>query len=335
MGYQATLLPGDGIGPEITKATLLVLETLPVEIEWDEHRIIGTQAVEEGRPSLPEDVINSIHETGSALKGPITTPLGDDGFKSVNVQLRQTLDLYSNIRHCRTIPGVPSRFEDVDLLIFRENTEGLYSGIEHFDDRLKIADSIARITEKGSRRIIRACFEWALEKDREKVTAIHKANILKKSTGMFLDLAEEMSEDYPSLEFEDRIIDNMCMQLVLHPEDYDCLLTTNLFGDIISDLAAGLVGSAGLVPGANLGDDYAVFEAVHGSAPDIAGQGVANPTGLILSLAMMLDHLGEPEVARDIEEAVNEIYAEGEVLTPDMGGDATTMEFAEHLAKKL
>lgn len=334
MAYQATLLPGDGIGPEITRATLTVLEALPVEIEWDEHNVVGTEAVEQGRSALPEDVIESIHETGRALKGPITTPLGE-GFESVNVQLRKKLDLYSSIRHCRTIPGVPNRYEDVDLLIFRENTEGLYSGIEYYDERLKIADSIARITEDGSRRIIRSCFEWALEKDRQKVTAIHKANILKKSTGMFLDLAKEMSQDYPSIEFEDRIIDNMCMQLVLHPEDYDCLLTTNLFGDIISDLAAGLVGSAGLVPGANLGDEYAVFEAVHGSAPDIAGEGVANPTGLILSLGMMLEHLGEPDLAQDIEDAVDRTYAQGDVLTPDMGGDATTMEFAEHLAKKL
>lgn len=334
MSYKATLLPGDGIGPEITKATLRVLDALSVEIEWDRHRIIGTEAVEQGRPALPEDVVESIRKTGTALKGPITTPLGE-GFKSVNVQLRQTLDLYSNIRHCRTIPGVQARFDDVDLLIFRENTEGLYAGIEHFDDRLKIADSIARITEEGSRRIIRACFEWAMENGRERVTAIHKANVLKKSTGMFLDLAKEMSEDYPSLEFDDRIIDNMCMQMVLRPEEYDVLLTTNLFGDIISDLAAGLVGSAGLVPGANLGDDYAVFEAVHGSAPDIAGEGIANPTGLILSAAMMLDHLGETELADDIEKAVYETYAEGSVLTPDMGGDASTMEFAEHLAGKL
>jgi len=333
--YNVTLLPGDGIGPEITEATLRVFEAIPVEIEWDRHRIIGTEAVEQGRPALPEDVVESIHKTGSALKGPITTPLGDDNFKSVNVQLRQRLDLYNNMRLCRTIPGVQTRYEDVDLVIFRENTEGLYSGIEHYDERLKIADSIARITEAGSRRIIKACFEWAIENGRERVTCIHKANVLKKSTGMFLDIAEELSGDYPSIEFDDRIIDNMCMQLVLRPEEYDCLLTTNLFGDIISDLAAGIVGSPGLVPGGNIGDDYAVFEAVHGSAPDIAGENIANPTGLILSSAMLLDHLGEPELADGIKETVYKVYEEGEVLTPDMGGDASTMEFAEHLAETM
>jgi isocitrate dehydrogenase (NAD+) len=334
MAYDVTLLPGDGIGPEVTEATLNVLEAVPVEFNWDRHRIIGTEAVEQDRPALPEDVVESIERTHCALKGPITTPVGE-GFMSVNVQLRQEMDLYANIRPCRSLPGVEDRFPDVDLVIFRENTEGLYSGIENYDKRLEIADSINRITRKGSERIIRACFEWAQKNDRDKVTLVHKANILKKSSGMFLEIGREIAEDYGGIEFNDRIIDNMCMQLVQRPEEYDCIVTTNLFGDIISDLAAALVGGLGVVPGANIGDDHAVFEAVHGSAPDIAGKGVANPTAMILTSAMMLEHLGESEVAQRIEEAVEGVYRDGEPLTPDMGGSATTMEWADHLSQQV
>ena len=334
MSHQVTLLPGDGIGPEVTEATLHVLDATGVDIEWDRHRIIGTRAVEEGRPSLPEDVPASIRKTKVALKGPITTPVGK-GFTSVNVQLRQEMDLYANVRPCTTLPGLKTPFDGVDLITFRENTEGLYSGIENFDQRLQIADSIARITRTGSERIIRFCFEWAKNNNREKVTLVHKANILKLTSGMFLDIGREIAEEYPEIEFNDRIIDNMCMQLVMRPDEYDCIVTTNLFGDILSDLAAGLVGGLGVVAGANLGDEYAVFEAVHGSAPDIAGQGVANPTALIRTAVMMLRHLDEYAAADAIQDALVEMYRDGDHLTPDVGGDSSTMDFAKHLADRV
>jgi isocitrate dehydrogenase (NAD+) len=334
MSHRVTLLPGDGIGPEVTNATVHVLEATGVDIEWDRHRIIGTRAVEEGRPSLPEDVPASIRDTKVALKGPITTPVGE-GFTSVNVQLRQELDLYANVRPCNSLPGLDTPFEDVDLITFRENTEGLYSGIENYDDRLEIADSIARITRRGSERIIRFCFEYARQHGREKVTLVHKANILKLTSGMFLDIGRDIAEDYPEIEFNDRIIDNMCMQLVMNPNEYDCLVTTNLFGDILSDLAAGLVGGLGVVGGANLGDDYAVFEAVHGSAPDIAGKNVANPTALIRTAVMMLRHLDENAAADALETELIATYREGEHLTADVGGDCTTTEFAKRLADRV
>lgn len=334
MSHQITLLPGDGIGPEVTEATLHVLDATGVDIEWDRHRIIGTRAVEEGRPSLPEDVPASIRKTKVALKGPITTPVGQ-GFTSVNVQLRQEMDLYANVRPCTTLPGLKTPFENVNLITFRENTEGLYSGIENFDKRLQIADSIARITRRGSERIIRFCFEWAQQNNRKKVTLVHKANILKLTSGMFLDIGREMAEEYPDIAFNDRIVDNMCMQLVMRPDEYDCLVTTNLFGDILSDLAAGLVGGLGVVAGANLGDDYAVFEAVHGSAPDIAGQGIANPTALIRTAVMMLRHLDEYAAADAVENALVDMYREGQHLTADVGGDSSTMDFARHLADRV
>lgn len=334
MPHRITLLPGDGIGPEVTNATMHVLEATDVEIEWDRHRIIGTRAVEEGRPSLPDDVPASIRETKVALKGPITTPVGE-GFTSVNVQLRQELDLYANVRPCTILPGLDTPFEDVDLITFRENTEGLYSGIENFDERLQIADSIARITRRGSERIIRFCFEYAQKHGRKQVTLVHKANILKRTSGMFLDIGREIAEDYPNITFNDRIIDNMCMQLVMNPGEYDCLVTTNLFGDILSDLAAGLVGGLGVVGGANLGDEYAVFEAVHGSAPDIAGQNVANPTALLRTAVMMLRHLDEHAAADAMDQALRETYREGKHLTADVGGDCTTTEFAKRLADRV
>ncbi len=334
MSHRITLLPGDGIGPEVTNATMHVLEATGVDIEWDRHRIVGTRAVEEGRPSLPDDVPASIRDTTVALKGPITTPVGE-GFTSVNVQLRQELDLYANVRPCTTLPGLDTPFDDVDLITFRENTEGLYSGIENYDDRLEIADSIARITRRGSERIIRFCFEYARQHGRERVTLVHKANILKLTSGMFLDIGRDIAEDYPEIEFNDRIIDNMCMQLVMNPNEYDCLVTTNLFGDILSDLAAGLVGGLGVVGGANLGDDYAVFEAVHGSAPDIAGQNIANPTALIRTAVMMLRHLDEHDAADVIERELLATYREGEHLTADVGGSCTTTEFAKRLANRV
>lgn len=334
MAHQVTLLPGDGIGPEVTEATLHVLDATGVEFEWDRHEVIGTRAVNEGRPALPPDVLDSIDTTKVALKGPVTTPVGE-GFTSVNVQLRQKLDLYANVRPCKTLSGLDTRYGDVDLVTFRENTEGLYAGIENFDERLQIADSIARVSRSGSERIIRFCFEYARREGREQVTLVHKANILKETSGMFLDIGREIAGDYPDIEFNDRIIDNMCMQLVMNPQDYDCIVSTNLFGDIISDLTAGLVGGLGVVSGANIGDDHAVFEAVHGSAPDIAGQNVANPTALIRTSAMMLDHLGEEEAAEAIRSALAEVYQEGTCLTADVDGDCSTMEFAQHLADRV
>jgi len=334
MAHQLTLLPGDGIGPEVTEASVKVIDAAGVDIDWDRHRVIGTTAVERGRPALPPDVVDSIQERGTALKGPVTTPVGQ-GFTSVNVQLRQRLDLYSNVRPATSLEGLDTPFDDVDLIIFRENTEGLYSGIEYFDERLQIADSIARVTKHGSERIIRFCFEYARENDRNHVTLAHKANILKKTSGLFLDIGREVAAEYPEIEFDDSIIDNLCMQLVTNPENYDCIVSTNLFGDILSDLTAGLVGGLGVTPGANIGDELAVFEAVHGSAPDIAGQNVANPTAMIRTAVMMLRHIDEGQAATAIEDALFDMYRRGDVLTPDVGGDATTSEFADALADRV
>jgi len=334
MSHRITLLPGDGIGPEVTEATVQVIEASGVEVDWDRHRVIGQTAVERGRPALPPDVIDSIHETGVALKGPVTTPVGQ-GFTSVNVQLRQRLDLYANLRPCRVLPGIQTPFPDTDLIIVRENTEGLYSGIEHYDDRLEIADSIARVSKRGSERIVRFAFEYARQQGRNRVTLAHKANILKKSSGLFLDVGREVAAEYPGIEFDDRIIDALCMELVMHPEAFDCIVSTNLFGDILSDIAAGLVGGLGVTAGANIGDDSAVFEAVHGSAPDIAGQNVANPTALILSSVLLLRHLEEEAAASAIEQALEDQYRENTALTPDVGGDASTADFADALADRV
>ena len=334
MAHSIALLPGDGIGPEVVEATLHVLEATGVEIEWDRQEVVGTAAVEEYGEPLPEQVLEAIRKKRIALKGPITTPVGK-GFQSVNVQIRQKLDLFANVRPCSNLPGIDTPFQNVDLIVFRENTEGLYSGIENFDERLQIADSIARITRRGSERILRFCFEYAREHNRRQVTLAHKANILKKSTGLFLEVGKAMAEEYPDIDFEDRIIDNLSMQLVMRPEKYDCIVTTNLFGDILSDLTAGLVGGLGMVPGANIGEEYAVFEAVHGSAPDIAGQGKANPTALIRSAVMMLEHLGENEAGESIKEGLRTVYQEGTSLTPDVGGSSTTMAFAEELARHV
>ncbi len=333
MVYTITLLAGDGIGPEVIDATLQVLDATGVDFDWDEQTA-GMAAYETGGDPLPEAVIESIRRNKVALKGPLTTPVGT-GFRSANVQLRQTLDLYANVRPCVSLPNTRARYEDIDLLIFRENTEGLYAGIEYFDARNQIADSINRITRTGSERIIKFAFEQATQMDRERLTLVHKANILKETGGMFLGIGREIAPDYPDLTFDDRIVDNMAMQLVVYPERYDCIVTTNLFGDILSDLAAGLVGGLGVTGGANIGDEYAVFEAVHGSAPDIAGQGKANPTAMIRSAEMMLRYLGEKDAANAVRTAIFEVYAEGEHLTADLGGSASTSEFAQHLASTV
>lgn len=334
MSHTVALLPGDGIGPEVTDAVLPVVEATGVKITWDRHDAVGQAGVDACGEPLPEAVVASIRRHGVALKGPVSTPL-QKGFRSVNVMLRRELDLFANVRPCTTLPGVRSRFSDVDLIIFRENTEGLYSGIENYDARLEIADSIARITRRGSQRIIRFAFEYALRHGRRALTLVHKANVLKATTGMFLEEGQTLAAGYPDIAFNHRIIDNMAMQLVMAPEKYDCIVTTNLFGDILSDLCAGLVGGLGVVPGANLGSDCAVFEAVHGSAPDIAGRGVANPTALIRSAAMMLRYLGEGRAAHAVEAAVADTYAGGSDLTPDVGGTCTTRQFASRLAGRV
>lgn len=334
MPYAATLIPGDGIGPEVIEATLEVLEATGVEFEWDRCEVVGAAAMDEYGVPLPDYVLDSVRKHKIALKGPVTTPVGK-GFKSVNVTLRQKLDLYANVRPCRTLPGLKVPFENVDLIIFRENTEGLYSGVESFDERLQIADTTNRITRAGSERIVRFALDYAREHGREQVTLAHKANILKASGGLFLDIGRELSQQYPELKFNDRIIDNMCMQLVMYPERYDCIVTTNLFGDILSDLCAGLVGGLGVTGGANIGDEYAVFEAVHGSAPDIAGKGLANPTAVIRSSEMMLRHLGEKRAADVLRDELIGMYAEHDTLTGDVGGDASTSEFASRLAERV
>ncbi len=327
MGYKITLLPGDGIGPEVVNATLEILTATAIDFEWDRIDTIGTLAVEKYGTPLPDNVLESIRKNKIALKGPITTPVGK-GFKSVNIQLRQKLDLYANVRPCKTIPGMDSPFKDVDLIIFRENTEGLYSGIDTYDERLEIADATARITRRGSERILRFCFEYARTHGVGGVTIVHKANILKKTSGMFLSIGHQISEDYPEIKTNDRIIDNMCMQLVMRPQQFQAIVTTNLFGDILSDLCAGLVGGLGLVAGANFGDEYAVFEAVHGSAPDIAGKNIANPTAVLRSAEMMLRHLGEFDAADAVKDALYNTLSEGKYLTGDLGGNTSTTDYA-------
>lgn len=333
MAYPATLIPGDGIGPEVVRAAVTVLEATGVEFEWDEQAA-GVSAFEATGDPLPDATVESIERTRLALKGPLTTPIGS-GFRSINVALRQRFDCYANIRPCVTLPNVKGPFENVDLMLYRENTEGLYAGIEYFDERNQIADSINRITRKGSERIVRYAFEDAKRRGRKRLTLVHKANILKQSGGLFLGIGNEIAPDYPEIEFDDRIIDNMAMQLVIRPEAYDAIVTTNMFGDILSDLMAGLVGGLGVTGSANIGDDCALFEAVHGSAPDIAGKGIANPTAIIRSGVMMLRYLGETAAADAIAQGLHDVYAENTHLTGDLGGTATTSEFADHLAARV
>lgn len=330
---RITLVPGDGIGPEITEAVLAILDEAGADLEYDEHPA-GLTALREEGDLIPPGLVASIKETKVALKGPLTTPVGE-GFKSINVTLRQMFDLYQNIRPIKSIPGLHSRFENVDLVLFRENTEGMYSGFEIFDERNQIADAIARISRKGSERIIRAACEFAVKNNRKKVSIVHKANIMKQSSGLFLKVGMEVAKEYPQLEVQDRIIDNMCMQLVMYPERYDVIVTTNLFGDILSDLAAGLVGGLGIVPGANISDEYAIFEAVHGSAPDIAGQNLANPTALLQSAILMLQYLEQRETADRVEKALFHTLKTPANCTGDLGGKSSTMEFAQHVIDNL
>jgi isocitrate dehydrogenase (NAD+) len=333
MSYAVTLIPGDGIGPELAEATRGVLEATGIGFEWDVQDAGEATIASEGTP-LPDRVIESIRRTGVAIKGPITTPVGS-GFRSVNVGLRQALELYANVRPARTMQGVETRYEHVDLIIVRENTEDLYAGIEHRVGP-DAAESIKIITRAASQRIARYAFEYAVKNGRRKVTAVHKANIMKLSDGLFLESCQQVAADYAGrVEFEDRIVDNMCMQLVQKPELYDVLVLPNLYGDIVSDLAAGLVGGLGVAPGANIGERAAVFEPVHGSAPKYAGLNKANPTALILSGALMLRHLGETQAADAVESAVRSVIAEGTTVTYDLGGSAGTREYAEAVASRL
>jgi len=332
MAYRVTLIPGDGIGPEITQAARRVVEATGVEFDWQVVDAGQDIMAEYGTP-LPDNVLESIRETGVALKGPVTTPVGS-GFRSVNVALRRALDLYVNLRPAISIPGVKSRYEDIDLVIVRENTEDLYAGIEHMVGE-DAAESIKIITRKASERVVRYAFEYAKAQGRKKVTAVHKANILKCSDGLFLESARHVAESYSDVEFEDRIVDNMCMQLVQKPELYDVMVMPNLYGDILSDLCAGLVGGLGVAPGANIGDTMAVFEPVHGSAPKYAGKNKANATATILSAVLMLRHLGENEAADKVTAAVRKVIGEGRQVTYDLGGSAGTSEMADAIIEAL
>ena len=333
MSYAVTLIPGDGIGPELAEAAKQVLEATGIGFDWDVQQAGEATIASEGTP-LPDRVVESIRRNGTAIKGPITTPVGS-GFRSVNVGLRQALGLYANVRPARSMKGVASRYDNIDLIIVRENTEDLYAGIEHRVGP-DAAESIKIITRAASQRIARYAFDYAVKNGRRKVTAVHKANIMKLSDGLFLESCQQVAAEYAGrVEFEDRIVDNMCMQLVQKPELYDVLVLPNLYGDIVSDLAAGLVGGLGVAPGANIGEQAAVFEPVHGSAPKYAGQNKANPTALILSGALMLRHLGETAAADAVESAVREVVAEGTTVTYDLGGSAGTRQFGEAVATRV
>ncbi len=333
MPHQVTLIPGDGIGPELADATRRVLDASGVAFDWEVQDAGEGVMAQYGTP-LPDHVLESIRRNKVALKGPITTPVGS-GFRSVNVTLRQVLGLYANLRPARSIKGLRTRYDDVDLVIVRENTEDLYAGIEHMVGK-DAAESIKIITRAASERIARFAFEYAVANGRRKVTAVHKANIMKLSDGLFLESCRTVAADYAGkIEFEDRIVDNMCMQLVQKPELYDVMVLPNLYGDIVSDLCAGLVGGLGVAPGANIGTEASVFEPVHGSAPKYAGLNKANPTALLLSGVLMLRHLGEQDAAVRVETALREVIAEGKDTTYDLGGPAGTREFADAIIARL
>lgn len=337
MSPTVTLIPGDGIGPSITEATLRILEAAAVEIEWD-RQLAGVAALEAVNTPLPPATLESVRTHKVALKGPLTTPVGA-GFRSINVALRKEFDLYANVRPAYTlVPG--GRYEGIDLVMIRENTEGLYSGVEHYvgigGDPRAAAESIMIVTRFGVERIIRFAFEYAVSHGREKVTLAHKANILKFTQGLFLDIGYEVAKEYEGrVEFEDRIVDATAMLLVMDPYRFDVIVTENMFGDILSDQIAGLVGGLGLAPGANIGKDTAIFEAVHGSAPDIAGRGIANPSALLLAAVMMLHHLGMQDAAARIQGALEAVVREADCLTPDLGGTGTTDRFADAVIRRL
>ena len=329
--YTVTLIPGDGIGPEIVDSMVRVVEATGVKINWERVEA-GAAVIDEYNTAIPDYVIDSIKKNKIAIKGPITTPIGK-GFKSVNVTLRQKLDLYVNLRPVKSFKGIKSRYDDIDLVIVRENTEDLYAGIEH-----KIGDygaeSIKLITKPACERIVDFAFDYAIKNKRNKVTGVHKANIMKLSDGLFLDTFNKIASKY-DIKSDDLIVDAAAMNLVLNPEKYDVMVMPNLYGDILSDLCSGLVGGLGIIPGANIGKDCAVFEAVHGSAPDIAGKNIANPTAIIQSSIMMLRYLGEYENADKIEKALEKVFLEGNKLTVDLGGNSTTQEFTDEIIKYI
>jgi isocitrate dehydrogenase (NAD+) len=334
MAHQVTLIPGDGIGPEVADATARAVDALGASIEW-ERVDAGAQALEETGQLLPDDVFASLEVTRVGLKGPTATPIGG-GHQSINVAMRKKLGLYTNFRPVRMLPGLKTRYSDLDLdlAIFRENTEDLYSGLEH-EVVPGVVESLKIISVNASVRIAKAAFTWAVRENRKKVTAIHKANIMKLGDGLFLKCARQVASQFPEIQYTEMIVDNACMQLVMRPETFDVLLLPNLYGDIISDLAAGLVGGLGIVPGANLGDTHAIFEAVHGTAPDIAGKGLANPTALMQSAVLMLAHLGERDASSRLQKAIHRVYAEGTHLTGDVGGKASTREFTDAIIAAL
>ncbi len=330
--HNITLIPGDGIGPEIIAATVRIIEASGVDIQWETH-IIGAQALEKFGTTIPDTTIEAIKRDKVALKGPLMTPIGK-GFTSVNVGLRKALDLYANIRPIKALPNVPCKYPKLDLVIVRENTEDLYAGLEHVVVP-GVVESIKIITEKASTRIAKYAFEYAVANNRKKVTAVHKANIMKLSDGLFLECFYNVAKNFPDIIADDKIVDNCCMQLVMRPEQFDVMVMENLYGDIVSDLCAGLIGGLGLAPGSNIGEQGAVFEAVHGSAPDIAGQGIANPTAILMSGIMMLRHLGERDAAQRVEDAMMQVFIDGEFRTKDLGGTAKTAEFANAIIDKL
>lgn len=326
MTYKATLIPGDGIGPEVVGAAIRILDATGLKFEWERFSV-GADAFEKFGAYIPKELVESIERTRLALKGPVGTPVGH-GFSSVNVELRKKFELYANFRPVKSLPGLETKFPNVDLIIFRENTEGLYSGIEH-EVVPGVVESLKIITEKASTRISKHAFAYARKMGRKKIHVIHKANIMKLSDGLFLRCSRAVAKEYPEITYAEHIVDNACMQLVMNPYQYDTLLMENLYGDILSDLCAAFVGGLGLVPGANIGTDCALFEAVHGSAPDIAGKNLANPTAVIRSSLLMLDYLGETQAAAKIQAALEKVYTEKKVLTRDVGGTAGTSEFAD------
>jgi isocitrate dehydrogenase (NAD+) len=332
MAHNITLIPGDGIGPEVTQAVVRLLKAAGVEIDWERHDA-GVIAFKKVGQSLPVQLLDSVKRNKVALKGPVTTPIAE-GFTSVNVGLRKALDLYANLRPVRNLPGITTRFQGVDLIIVRENTEDLYAGLEH-QVIPGVVESIKIITERASTRIAQFAFDHARKRGRKKVTAIHKANIMKLSDGLFLECCRNVSHDYTDIAYDERIVDAACMHLVMAPEKLDVLLLPNLYGDIVSDLCAGLVGGLGVVPGANMGTEMAVFEAVHGSAPDIADQNLANPTALLLSALLMLEHIGEGERAERIRLALGRVLEDGRVRTRDLGGEASTTEFTDAVCREI
>jgi isocitrate dehydrogenase (NAD+) len=332
--HQVTLIPGDGIGPEVADATVRAVDATGVKIEWDREEA-GARALAELGQLIPDDVYASLEITRTGLKGPTATPIGG-GHQSINVALRKKLGLYTNFRPVRMLPGLKTRFSDlpIDLAIFRENTEDLYSGLEH-EVIPGVVESLKIITQNASMRIARSAFEWARREGRARVTAIHKANIMKMSDGLFLKCCREVASKFPEIQYNELIVDNACMQLVMRPETFDVLVLPNLYGDIISDLAAGLVGGLGIVPGANIGDHHAIFEAVHGTAPDIAGKGLANPTALMQSAVLMLAHLGERSASARLQDAIEQVYRDGHSLTGDVGGKASTDRFTDAVIESL